>query len=759
MKKSIQTFNIFLVPERKAAILLTIFVLSFFAFIWWQTRNYVETQLVNNAKVIVQDNLDSYGANLRQGIIGTLTYTESLTTFVSIEIRHDGALSETILNEFSDGIYQATNRIKNIAIAPDGVMEFIYPYEENKSVLGYQPAADQRPEIREQVQLALETGEVTISQPVELIQGGLGLISRQAVYIDGNYWGLTNMVLDVSGLLDDAGIIKDSDIDLAIKDHNGVVFYGSESLFEQDSVSSYIPLPGGVWQIVGIPQQGWEQFYSGGILIIDGMAYLIMMIVGWLVYSSKLQQQILTSLVEERTVALLQTKQELLEDIKKRKLVEKEKDLLLKSESASRTLAETLSEITLALASHIDIQSVLTEILEQAKKLIPFEAANIVFLENGAMSIRAHSGYQKFGLIDFFKGSPQDLEELPIDYEAAMLNQPILLEDVRQHPDWVTFEETSWIRSFLSVPITHQGKVLGMIRLDSDEIGRFTDQDIDRLKPMANAAAIALDNAALFEQAQSEIEERIKVENKIRTLNDQLEERVLQRTRDFETANRELEAFSYSISHDLRAPLRAISGISEIFREEYAEVLDEQGVEYLRRMDASGKKMSELIEGLLTLTQLGRQQHSSSNFILQDLAEYVFSELLGQESDRKIELIVKGRDEVEADQRLIVAMLTNLLSNALKFTRDCTPAVIEVGSVIQDDRQVFYIKDNGIGLNEEYEELLYQPFQRLHLEEEFEGTGIGLAIVKRIVQRHHGEIWVKSISGEGACFYFTLNND
>ncbi|MEN8242097.1 MAG: ATP-binding protein [Chloroflexota bacterium] len=757
MKNSLHKIIRLINPQRRTPVILTLLVLFLLTIFWWQARTSVEDQLVFNAKEIVQENLDSYSTNLRQGILDKIALTESLTAYVYIDVEFRGELNPEELVEFAAGIHQSTSRIRNVAIAPGGVMQFVYPYEPNKSVLGYEPAVDQRPEVREQVRLTIESGEVTISQPVELIQGGLGLITRQAVYIDDQYWGLTNIVLDMTGLLEDAGITLDSNIDLAIKDHNGIVFVGSESVYQKDPVIATISLPGGDWEIVGTPHNGWEQYYKAGIRTIDGMAFLITFLVSWMVYFGFSRQQVLEFLVEERTAALRQTEQELLDDITKRKLVEEEKDRLLASESDLRTLAETLSEITLALASHIDIQSVLNEILAQTHKLIPYEAANIVLIEEEKLSIRANSGYQKFGLIDLFEGYPTDLEELPIDYDAAMSNEPILIKDVRQHPDWVVYEETSWIRSFLSIPINHQGKILGMIRLDSEKVGQFTEQDIDRLKPIANAAAVALDNAALFEQAQIEIGERIKAETKIRMLNDELEERVLQRTQELEDANRELEAFSYSISHDLRAPLRAISGISELFRIEYAEVLDENGIEYLKRMDDSGKKMSGLIEGLITLTQLGHQQYTPSTFVLQDMAGSIFSDLVTQYPDREIEFIVNGREEVEADQRLIASMLTNLLSNAIKFSRDCTPAVIEVGSVKHDDHQVFFVKDNGIGVKEEYSEMLFEPFQRLFLEDEFEGMGIGLAIVKRIIQRHRGKIWVESVSGEGACFFFTLN--
>ena len=757
MIKIFQRINAFFNPERRAATFLTLLVLSFLLLLWWQARNYIEAQLVNNAKVEVQDNLDSFGSNLHQGILDKISLTESLSAFVFIQVADDGELNEIELGEFAARLYQSTGRIKNIAIAPGGVMQFVYPYEENKSVLGYEPIVDDRPEVREQVNLALETGEVTISQPVTLIQGGLGLITRQAVFVDGQYWGLTNIVLDVPGLLDDAGITESRNIDLAIKDYNGVVFVGSESVFSREPVFATISLPGGAWQIAGVPHQGWAQFYRAGIQIIDAMAYLIMLLVSWMVYAGVLQQQVLAALVEERTSALRATEKELLKDISKREKVEREKDRLLASESHQRAIAESLTEIALALNSHVDIDSILQEILEQIQVLIPYETANIVLFEGEQLNIQVHRGYDAHGSKAFYEGFYTEDGNLPIDYHPALSGKHMLIGDVTQHPDWIRIEESNWIRSFLSVPIIHQGKTLGMIRLDGSQVNQFSERDIQLLTPIANAAAIALENASLLIQAQNEIIERVKAEKRILILNDQLEERVQQRTQELENANRELEAFSYSISHDLRAPLRAVSGISEVFREEYAEILDPQAFEYLERMDSISRKMSDLIEGLLTLTQLGRHQFLSSTFVLQDLAREVYSELQAQVNDREIKFSVIGRDEIQADQRLISALLTNLFSNAIKFTLKEKLAEIEVGSERKDGQLVFFVKDNGIGLDVENPLSLFEPFQRLYPEEEFEGMGIGLAIVKRIVLRHQGRIWVESTYGKGACFYFTLN--
>lgn len=246
-------------------------------------------------------------------------------------------------------------------------------------------------------------------------------------------------------------------------------------------------------------------------------------------------------------------------------------------------------------------------------------------------------------------------------------------------------------------------------------------------------------------------------QQELQTSHDELELRVKERTTQLEASMYELEAFAYSVSHDLQAPLRAISGFSEILLKDYLDTLDDQGQHYLQRVRAGTVNMSQMIEDLLTLSRLGRRPINKKRVDLEELVKEAY-ELLSDTKmkNRKVDFTIKPCPPVSADPHLLKIALTNLLSNALKFTGKCKKAEIEFGNRTEGNNIIFYIKDNGIGFDMKYADKLFSPFQRLHREEEYEGSGIGLAIVQRIIHRHGGQIWVESKPGSGTTFYFTL---
>jgi len=234
------------------------------------------------------------------------------------------------------------------------------------------------------------------------------------------------------------------------------------------------------------------------------------------------------------------------------------------------------------------------------------------------------------------------------------------------------------------------------------------------------------------------------------------EEKIEQRTHELQVVIDELEAFAYSVSHDLRAPLRSIEGFSHILLEDYADKLDDDGKGYLQRLRSASQQMAVLIDDLLNLSRVTRSEMHCEMVNLSSLARTITEELQQSQPERDVEFIITPRLMAKGDAHLIQVALSNLLGNAWKFSRKRERARIEFGYARTDGRPVYFVRDNGVGFDMAYANKLFGAFQRLHSPKEFEGSGIGLATVQRIIHRHGGKIWAESAVDKGATFYFTL---
>ncbi|MEX2542414.1 MAG: ATP-binding protein [Trueperaceae bacterium] len=297
--------------------------------------------------------------------------------------------------------------------------------------------------------------------------------------------------------------------------------------------------------------------------------------------------------------------------------------------------------------------------------------------------------------------------------------------------------------SLVVVPLNLRGRTLGALSLVTAESGkRYTQEDVLFFEELAGRAAVAVAHARLFAE--------------VRELNQELERRVEQRTSELSDALGELETFAYSVSHDLRAPLRGIDGFSQALLEDYAGRLDDEAVQYLDRIRGGARRMGELIDDLLNLSRLSQGELNEEQVDLGALAAEIVAGLRAEQPDRDVTVEIAPELHARGDYRLLRIALENIIGNAWKFTALAQQPRIEVGATNENGSTVYFVRDNGTGFDMSYVDKLFAPFQRLHSPQKFEGTGIGLATAQRVLRRHGGRIWAESVVDDGATFYFTI---
>ena len=307
-------------------------------------------------------------------------------------------------------------------------------------------------------------------------------------------------------------------------------------------------------------------------------------------------------------------------------------------------------------------------------------------------------------------------------------------------------------RSSAGFPLVVEDRCVAVLTAYSSEPGFFDEEEVKLFDGLAADLSFAL-------EAMQRDEQRRAVEDKLRRLSEELEQRVQERTHELRAANAELEAFSYSVSHDLRAPLRAIDGFSQVVLSRYADRLDADGRHALERVRAASERMGVLIDSMLELSRLGRRSLELDDVDLSALAAEVVEELRAGEPERDVEVLIEPNVSVVGDKQLLRVALQNLLGNALKFTSQQPHARVQFGRTEHAGQAAIFVRDNGVGFDMNHADKLFLPFARLHSESEFSGTGIGLATVQRVIARHRGRVSAEGAIGDGATFYFTLASD
>ncbi|HLK03737.1 MAG TPA: ATP-binding protein [Candidatus Acidoferrum sp.] len=362
------------------------------------------------------------------------------------------------------------------------------------------------------------------------------------------------------------------------------------------------------------------------------------------------------------------------------------------------------------------------------------------------------------------KGQPQESDtvlpandELPALLDAFEKTEQELFamrsESIRRSVKW-----TLWLQLMTGV-LACGALILGCYYIQREvvsraqiEIGLRRAREL--LGTQLNRQRSALHDTV--EDLHAQIIARNEAEERMRQLNAELEARVVLRTKELQEMNRELESFNYSVSHDLRAPLRHMDGFSRILEDEYAAELSTEARRYLGRIRIAAKQMSALVDDLLQLARFGRQAVKYEEVALNEILEETIASCEADGEDREIVWKVAELPMVQADPGLVRQVYANLIANAVKFTRKKSPATIEIGWEKTETEVVLFVKDNGAGFDPKYSDKLFGVFQRLHRQDEFEGTGIGLAIVARIVHKHGGRVWAEAKPEQGATFYFTL---
>ncbi len=306
----------------------------------------------------------------------------------------------------------------------------------------------------------------------------------------------------------------------------------------------------------------------------------------------------------------------------------------------------------------------------------------------------------------------------------------------------------------LVLPMQISGRVVAMLVAGRERTDHFLAEEEDLLTLAADRIALALDRAEAYDAEREARRFAEQSAAEVQKLNEILEERVEQRTAELQTTNRELEAFSYSVSHDLRAPLRSVDGFSVALAEDYGHLLEGDGQHYLQRIRAGVQRMGGLIDSLLQLSRITRAELAPEHVQLSDLAEQVAADVAQQFPDRTVRFQIQPGLEADGDPRLLRVAFENMLGNAAKFTGKIDDPRVEFGRA--GEGGAFFVRDNGAGFDQQYAGKLFVAFQRLHGDKDFQGSGIGLATVARVIARHHGHIWAEAEVGKGATFWFTL---
>jgi signal transduction histidine kinase/CHASE3 domain sensor protein len=424
----------------------------------------------------------------------------------------------------------------------------------------------------------------------------------------------------------------------------------------------------------------------------------------------------------------------------------RERAMRYKADETAERLQELQSISDVAL-TRLTLTELTDELLDRVRTVTHADGVVLCMWHDGEIEVSATNG------IAVNPGLRIKLDASDPLYQAATTNRVITLTGTSAAH--VPLEGLSReMHAVLVLPLTISDRVVGILMAGRRAANAFEDTDQQLLTVVADRIALSLARVNAYEAEREARKQAEASAAEVQALNMELEERVRQRTAELEATNRELEAFSYSVSHDLRAPLRSVDGISVALEEDYGDQLTPEARDFLRRIRAGVQKMGQLIDALLQLSRITRAELTREDIDVTALAEEVASDLRQQNPNRNLTFRIQPGMHADADPRLLRVAFENLLGNAVKFTSKKEVAVIDVGQ--NSETNEFFVRDNGAGFDMQYAGKLFTAFQRLHGDRDFQGSGIGLATVSRVVRRHGGKTRAESAVGDGATFLFTL---
>lgn len=457
--------------------------------IWWYAGQWYQERLLVEQRAEAVSEVSARGSALSSGLNRRLARLQGLHAFVQTE-GSDPDFAEKF-EQFAADLYAGSRGIRNLAVAPEGEIRYVYPLQGNEAVLGYQPLSDPRPEVVADIRRAITTEQVIISGPIELVQGGLGLIARQAIFQDGHYWGLVNVVLDVHPLLTEAGVEGGTgELEYALRDNQERVFYGSPSVFSSSPIITQIILPVGYWELAGAPRDGWPTLIRQPLFISRIGSLFSIVLLTFLVYLTINRQSRLAAAVEQQTREL------------------SEANTLLEERVEERTLELTmLLNISRSIASTLELEELLEQVLHKLLPVVDYTGGAILTLEDDTFTLSAHQG--------LFPEEPKQHSCYSIDniigHQLIGEQKPVLIPDVStETPFAIAFRQATglqndrsqYVRSWMGIPLIAREQVIGMLALHHREPAIYSQQNADLAMAFANQVAVAIENARLHEKAQ-----------------------------------------------------------------------------------------------------------------------------------------------------------------------------------------------------------------------------------------------------------------